>query len=71
MLVAAPSPGLLRAAAYVPASKAADLIFQHAAAPTSGPHEGDLPCLCGGAGGVGGGEGCHLAVSSDHCWTKS
>lgn len=28
-----------------PSEQAADLIFQQAAAPTSGPGEGDLPCL--------------------------
>lgn len=28
-----------------PSEQAADLIFQHTAAPTSGPGEGDLPCL--------------------------
>lgn len=28
-----------------PGEQAADLIFQHTAAPTSGPGEGDLPCL--------------------------
>lgn len=29
----------------IPGKRAAELIFQHAAAPTSGPGEGDLPCL--------------------------
>jgi len=28
-----------------PAEQSADLISQHTAAPTSGPGEGDLPCL--------------------------
>lgn len=29
----------------IPGKRAAELIFQHTAAPTSGPGEGDLPCL--------------------------
>lgn len=38
-------PWVLPDCSIYPGEQAADLIFQQAAAPTSGPGEGDLPCL--------------------------
>lgn len=38
-------PWVVPACCMRPGEQAADLIFQHAAAPTSGPGEGDLPWL--------------------------
>lgn len=38
-------PRVVPDCSMLPGEQAADLIFQHTAAPTSGPGEGDLPCL--------------------------
>lgn len=38
-------PRVLADRGRIPGKRAAELIFQHAAAPASGPGEGDLPCL--------------------------
>lgn len=45
MLAGALGLGWFQTACSLPGEQAADLIFQHAPAPTSGPGEGDLPCL--------------------------